>query len=797
MRRIGKRHDMKNYTLRNALFLVCFFMISWNVKATHIVGGELNYRYLTNNFYQIKLTVYRDCFNGIPPFDNPASIGVFDANNNLITEMLMTYTGSDTIPPTINSPCFIPPTNICYEVTTYIDTIQLPPIPGGYQLAYQRCCRNQTILNIVNPLNTGATYYAGIQPPGIDSINSNPEFKYWPPPFICQNVPFVFDHSAIDYDGDSVVYELCTPFDGATFNAPMPQPPNNPPYNNVIWIPPYNLGNVLGGVPLLIDPVTGVLTATPNTIGQFVVGVCAREYRNGILLSTSRRDFQLNVVQCPTLLIAAIQTPVIVCGSFNVSFLNNSIGASAYHWDFGDPNTNTDTSNAFMPSYTYPDTGIYTITLVAYSSVNQGCTDTTVGYVHLVPDYVATFSYDTTACSYLVQFTDTSNILSGTTSQWQWNFGDNGFSSLHNPQHTYSSGGNYQVTLIATSALGCVDTITTGVSIPSLPEVIAQSVSGVGCYGECNGQSSSLALNGSPPYQFLWNDPYQQNTPTADSLCAGTYLLTLTDSSGCQDTVSVQISTPDSLVTGILSTDAYCNGLCIGTATAMPSGGTVPYSYQWSDPAAQTNQSAVSLCPGTYIVTVIDQHGCTVTDSVVVLYSDAHPFVDAFADDDTLFYGQSTVLNATIVNGYSYVWSPVLSISDISVPQPVASPLVTTTYTVLITDSLGCTNTDSVTIYVVIPLCDEPEIFIPNAFSPNNDNSNDQVFVRGGSIADLYFVIYNRWGEKVFETTNVKQGWDGTYKGKMSAPAVFVYYVEVTCSNKARFFKKGNITLIR
>ncbi len=783
---------------RNVIILTCWFLLTvFQVKATHIVGGELNYRHLGNSVYEIRLTVYRDCYNGVPPFDNPASIGIFDANNNLLSELLMPFRGSDTIPPTINSPCFIPPTNICYEVTTYIDTLTLPPVPGGYQLAYQRCCRNQTILNIINPLNTGATYYASIPPSSVTTQNSNPKFNFWPPPFICENVQFVFDHSATDYDGDSVVYELCVPYEGATFNAPQPQPPNNPPYLNVVWQPPYNLNNLLGGIPLTINNSTGLLTATPNTIGQFVVGVCAEEYRNGILLSTTRRDFQLNVVPCPTLLIAALQSPTVICGSFQVSFQNNSIGASAYHWDFGDPNTTSDTSNQVSPSYNYPDTGIYAVTLVAFSNVNPGCTDSTTGYVHLVPAYTASFNYDTAQCSNMVQFTDTFAAINDQTYQWNWLFGDGNQSNLHNPSHLYAGGGGYPVTLIATSSQGCMDTVTLNITLPFLVETNAQPQAMVQCSGECNGLAQAIASNGTPPYTYSWNDPQAQPTQAADSLCAGTYTVTVTDASGCTSTDAVTITSPSTLTADTASTDAYCGGRCIGTATLLPSGGTPPYTYSWNDPAQQISPTATGLCPGIYLVTVTDQHGCTSVDSVTVHYSDAHPVIQATADADTLFYGQSTTLHVTQSAGYQYAWSPAQSISSVSDPNPVTTPSDSITYYVTVTDINGCPSTDSVTIYVKIPLCDEPEIFIPNAFTPNNDNRNDRVFVRGGSIAELYFVIYDRWGEKVFETTDIHEGWDGTYKNKLAAPGVFVYYVEATCSNKYTFFKKGNITLIR
>ncbi|MFM7767122.1 MAG: hypothetical protein ACKO9S_04600, partial [Bacteroidota bacterium] len=116
-------------------------------SATHIVGGELYYRYLGNNDYEIRLTVYRDCYNGIPPFDDPAYVGVWDSANNLIMEVAMSPNDSATVPSTINSPCFQPPGGICVRVANYYAIVNLPPIPGGYQLAYQRCCRNQTILN--------------------------------------------------------------------------------------------------------------------------------------------------------------------------------------------------------------------------------------------------------------------------------------------------------------------------------------------------------------------------------------------------------------------------------------------------------------------------------------------------------------------------------------------------------------------------------------------------------------------------------------------------------------------------
>ena len=94
-------------------------------------------------------------------------------------------------------------------------------------------------------------------------------------------------------------------------------------------------------------------------------------------------------------------------------------------------------------------------------------------------------------------------------------------------------------------------------------------------------------------------------------------------------------------------------------------------------------------------------------------------------------------------------------------------------------------------------ICDEPYIFIPNAFSPNKDNNNDVLYVRGKLLTDIHLAIFDRWGEKVFETNDIKKGWDGTFKGKPCEPGIYVYYLEATCLGQINYFKKGNVTLIR
>ena len=128
-----------------------------------------------------------------------------------------------------------------------------------------------------------------------------------------------------------------------------------------------------------------------------------------------------------------------------------------------------------------------------------------------------------------------------------------------------------------------------------------------------------------------------------------------------------------------------------------------------------------------------------------------------------------------------------------TVTENLVTPEETTTYTVIVVDSNGCTASDNVTVFVEFDYV----IWVPNIFSPNGDGSNDIAYVRGVGVADLQFFIYNRWGEKVFETTDLNIGWDGTFRGKKVNNAVFVYYLEATFLDGTQTTKKGDITLVR
>lgn len=212
-----------------------FFFINSNLFASHLVGGELTYECIGNDQYVVELEIFRDCSgNSFADFDSLASLFVFDGDTNYVVTIEMELdleTEVEWVSPEIEGLCLQAMPDFCLERSTgYIDTITLAPNPSGYLIVYQRCCRNIAITNIIEPGTTGNTYFIKIPGTGVADCNSSPTFNNLPPIVVCVNEDFEFDHSATDLDGDSLSYEFCTPFVGASTNNSIPE---DPPFHHM------------------------------------------------------------------------------------------------------------------------------------------------------------------------------------------------------------------------------------------------------------------------------------------------------------------------------------------------------------------------------------------------------------------------------------------------------------------------------------------------------------------------------------------------------------------------------------
>ena len=158
--------------------------------------------------------------------------------------------------------------------------------------------------------------------------------------------------------------------------------------------------------------------------------------------------------------------------------------------------------------------------------------------------------------------------------------------------------------------------------------------------------------------------------------------------------------------------------------------------------------------------------------------------------------GTQVQLQATpVANSYSYTWTPAAGLNNANIANPLAWVEATTVYSVQVSQG-ECSFTDSVEVRVVDFVCGRPTVYVPNAFTPNLDNANEWLYVRGNFISELDFKLYDRWGELVFQTQDQTQGWNGYYKGKKVDPAVFVYYMRVVCEGGEIYFEEGNITVL-
>lgn len=360
------------------ILLLFFTLLSLKSSATHIVGGEIYYDCLGGNNYRITLKLYRDCSIGITtPFDNPASIFIFNSSGIYLDSLEAIFPGAVVLPNSLTYPCLTLPANVCVEEAIYQVVVNLPPLAGGYDLVYQRCCRNGTILNLIGPGNLGSTYMTHIPDPGLAICNSSPHYNNFPPIFVCADTPINFDHSATDTDGDSLHYELCDLYIGLdpicpilgvpAQNSNCPPIASPPPYTFVPWLSPYSGTYPLSSSPALaINPITGIMTGTPNMIGQWAVAVCVSEYRNGVLLGVNKRDFQFNVVNCGIL----VPTTQTICSgdSTNIT-LSSNVPGTTFAWTIfqsgvtgATPGTGPVISQTLTTTGTLSGIVVYTIT---------------------------------------------------------------------------------------------------------------------------------------------------------------------------------------------------------------------------------------------------------------------------------------------------------------------------------------------------------------------------------------------------------------------------------------------------
>jgi gliding motility-associated-like protein len=562
------------------------------------------------------------------------------------------------------------------------------------------------------------------------------------------------------------------------------------------------------------------------------------------------------------------------CAPLTLTFTNTNPGTS-YMWDLGNGNT---TSVIPSPVVTFTNPGTYLVNLLVVDTTLCIRRDSTYITINVQPGPSVQLTVTPGPCTSTVAL----NYVSSFNTTSTWNYGDGSGNTSYYPVYTYTTGGIYNISVSATSTLGCKTTKSQTVSVLDFAPSASPSASL--CYG------ASYPLLASGGTQYSWQPAASLSSsnaanpvanPTASTVytvnilntsfgqnCAAVYTLELlvrpspttdfsytvhpcggvvyfTDLSasdiasrlwtfpalktstvmnpvhnfsiggqqnvvlettnifGCRSTKSKQVEVK---ATQVGVSDGV--NICLGGNTQLYADGGVV--YQWIPPDGLDNPYAKNPVASptittdySVIITAATTNTATggpceytLTTNVKVSQLSVINPVGAMANPTVITRGEQTTLVYTGDPGALVVWQPPGSTTPGTGYTVTASPGKPTTYTALASRE-ACGEAVEVYVMVYSDLCVPGEIFIPNTFTPNGDGENDIFRVRGLSVDEVYFAIYNRWGEMVYETNERDGGWDGRYKGRDADVGVFGWYLKVKCFNGEETFMKGNVTLIR
>jgi gliding motility-associated-like protein len=746
--------------MRNVLSFLILVLSFQYATATHLVGGDFSYECLGEVSpgvmrFRFVLVLFRDCENGQAQLENNARIGIHRgtlASSILVKPRNVQGASLELVP--IDTPaCVNTFPAVCTQSRSYTFEEDLPIINESYFVTYQRCCRNHGIRNLINPQDLGVTIYAEVTPLAQLNCNSSPVFNKLPRTVICNQIALSEDQSATDKDGDLLVYSFCSSLAGGANPGGggggdpcltvQPDPSCGPPFLNApMVLPNFSPTAPMGGSPLIsINSSTGIISGTPNQLGQFVVAICVQEFRNGQPIGSTRREFQFNLADCGANVIAAIQADTLLgpqsyeitsCGEKEIFIQNQSMLGNPpadIEWRFtlgGQPFVTTTPS----PTISFPDFGRYRGVL--YLNPTDICNDSAEVFINILPGVKAAFatSYDTCVAG-PVSFADNS-MSEASILAYRWSFENGAATSTDdNPQYQFVTPGLQNVSYYVEDINGCKDQI-----------------------------DSSFWWRPAPPYLIVQPNRFIECAPGLIEFTNlsypidSTYTVVWDYGDGQRDS-------------GIISPD---------------------HVYQ------NEGKYDVSL----YIQSPI---GCEVADTFIQLILMVEPPIAAFEYDTTLALNQfqRTIqfFNKSIREQYQgWIFEPGMT----SIQE---NPLHTFTDTGLVQVTLVATHEqgckDSISQWLdIVP---EVSFTMPNAFTPNGDSENDDFKGNGWSefMRLFHMQIWNRWGELVFETTKPTEGWNGTLKnnGQLCADGVYLYTVNYTDTRGNTQQLKGSLQLMR
>ncbi len=482
---------------------------------------------------------------------------------------------------------------------------------------------------------------------------------------------------------------------------------------------------------------------------------------------------------------------------FNPVVINNTGDQSqqdlVYHWDFG-TGMAKDTSNIKTPSFIYPQPGSYKVSLEVQSP--YGCIKKVNATMVALQGLGGQITGPSEICQETTAQFSGSTLLPGQP-QWHWVFDDGSIVDKQNPPlKKYNDAGNFPVTLIVDNN-GCINTVSTLLQVHPKPVVTLSAKEMTVCEG------SGISLTASGGNSYSWSPSIGLDNSAIASIIASpvnntSYVVTATSLFGCSNKDSVNVSVIHPFKLQLPKEVTICNGKSV----EIRASGAV--AYQWigntenlsninvSNPVAAPSKTTVYTLAGS------GENQCFSDTGRIKVIVKPNPSVNASPGSQILAGSTYQLQSTTSSDVIKWDWSPKKYLDCYNCAAPKATPLEPMNYTITVANSDGCIASDTVSIKL---LCSNSKIFIPNAFSPNNDGLNDQFVIKGQGITTLnHLRIFDRWGTLIFERKNLRindpmGAWDGRYKGEPVPMGTYVYIVEMSC-NENTFTQKGSVTVV-
>jgi gliding motility-associated-like protein len=475
------------------------------------------------------------------------------------------------------------------------------------------------------------------------------------------------------------------------------------------------------------------------------------------------------------------------CYTFDFTDLSvpKDSGIVSWNWDFGDLTTST----LKNPTHTYADYGTYNVRLIVWDS--GGCTDTITKAVTINYSHFANAGKDTTIC-----------LNNGLASTILIGAGGIGYSwspttglvspTAKNTTANITAAATYYLTV--TSAFGCKDRDTVNINLHPVPIINNKPKDTSVCYGV------NLQLNASGVKTYQWSpaseldSPNKSNPTVVNIINPKTLIVMGIDANGCiaYDTIRIKLN-PSVTVSVTPQNLLACSE---DTVDFVDSGAL---SYKWYPSEGLSNDSIANpkhhvTKSQTYIVKGKSAAGCEGVDSITVnIYPSPKVDAYAFANENIVrCKGDEVTISATGASTYS--WSPAEFCAFPGSSSTSVYPTKNTVFTVTGTNDNGCKATDTISVIYE----GKEKVYVPNVFTPNNDQINDMIgIVDECNIVLLSFDIYNRWGQNVYSGYNISDKWDGNYNGKPCDLGTYFYLIKARTLEGQSVEFKGDITLMR